>query len=258
MGSLMEVKNLTKSFGGLVAVNDLSFELEETGVHALIGPNGSGKTTTINLISGMLPANEGSIQFDGKELNGMKPHQIARVGLRRTHQNIKLFSTMSILENVMVGAHMDTNAGIIRTLLDFKTYINEEKMLKERAEEVLELVGLYDRRNEIVGSQPYGVQKLTELGVGMVSKPKLLLLDEPAAGLTPSERTEFIDMVLKIFDMGVKVLIVEHNMDVVMNISKKITVLNFGSKIAEGSPFDIQNNDDVIKAYLGRKFKKAT
>ena len=253
---MLEVKNLTKCFGGLVAVNDLSFTLEETGIHALIGPNGSGKSTTINLITDVLHADSGSVCFEGTECIGKRPFKVAQIGIRRTWQDMPLVPTLTLLENIMVGAHEKTVAGMVRTVVDIRKYHQEEKILRKKAEDVLQRLGLYERRNEFLGSQPYGIRKLTAMGVALIGEPKLLLLDEPAAGLNPTERKEFIDVVLRTFDDGVKILIVEHNMDVVMSISKKITVLNFGSKIAEGSTQDIKTNDLVIKAYLGYKYSK--
>lgn len=180
----------------------------------------------------------------------------ARLGIRRTWQDMPLVPTLTLMENVMVGAHEKTSAGLIRTVLDFQKYREEERFLREKAEYALERVGIYSRRNELLGSQPYGIRKLTAMGVALIGDPKLLLLDEPAAGLNPSERREFIEVVQKTFEEGIKILIVEHNMDVVMSISKKITVLNFGSKIAEGSTEEIKDNDLVIQAYLGQKYSK--
>ena len=256
MASLLKIEHLTKTFSGLVAVNDVSLDLEENGVHALIGPNGSGKTTTINLITGIFPANEGSIVFDGQELTSMQPHEIARLGLRRTYQDLKLFKKLTILENIMVGAQYRMKAGLLRTIFDGKSFRAEERLLREQAENVIELLGIQDFSGHMVSSEPYGIQKLTAVGIALIGKPKLLLLDEPAAGLNPSERSRFVDIIFKILESGTKIFIIEHNMDVVMSISKKITVLNFGSKIAEGTPDEIKNNDTVIRAYLGRKFLK--
>ena len=253
---LLEIKNLTKRFGGLVAVNDLSMTLEGDGIHALIGPNGAGKTTAVNMLTGVLPADEGSFIFLGEQMRGKKPYYIAQNGIRRTYQNIKLFMTLTLKENLMVGGHCKTKAGIFRTIVDGRTFRREERQLSEKAEQILELIGLKDRANEISGSQPYGVQKVSELGIAMMTDPKLIMLDEPAAGLNPSERATFIDYVMKIKEMGIKFLLIEHNMDVVMNLSETISVLNFGVKIAEGTPHDIQSNDEVIQAYLGRKYKK--
>lgn len=254
--AILEVKHLTKRFGGLTAVNDLSFSLEENGIHALIGPNGSGKSTTINLLTNVLQANEGSVLFNGEECVGKRIHETAQMGIRRTWQDMPLVPTLTLMENVMVGAHEKTSAGLIRTVLDFRKFHEEEHFLREKAKYALERVGVYERRNELLGSQPYGIRKLTAMGIALIGDPKLLLLDEPAAGLNPSERREFISVVQRTFEEGIKILIVEHNMDVVMSISKKITVLNFGSKIAEGSTQEIKNNELVIQAYLGQKYLK--
>lgn len=250
---LLRVEHITKRFGGLVAVNDLSFNLCNDGIHALIGPNGSGKTTTINMISGALRANEGHITLDGHELVGKKTYQIARLGMRRTYQNLKLFNSLTMLENVMVSAHEQMRAGVIKTVFLPNIFRKEEKQLKEKAELILESLGIVSYKDENVAGLPYGIQKMTELAIAMIADPKLILLDEPAAGLNPTERVEFVDTLLRIYDQGVKMLIIEHNMDVVMNISKKITVIDFGTKIAEGTPLEIQQNEAVIKAYLGAR-----
>ena len=256
MEPLLQLSHVTKKFSGLVAVNDVSIDLEENGVHALIGPNGSGKTTTINVITGIYRANEGTIRFDGQEIQDMAPHKIAELGLRRTYQNLNLFRKLTIRENIMMGAQHEMKAGLLRTIFDGKKFRAEEEELQERSEEVIKLLGIGKFADNLVASEPYGIQKLTSVGMALIDHPKLLLLDEPAAGLNPSERSGFVDIIFKIREMGTKILIIEHNMDVVMNISKKITVLNFGSKIAEGTPEEIRNDDTVIKAYLGRKYYK--
>lgn len=255
---LLKIDNLAKKFGGLTAVNNLSLYLNEGGIHSLIGPNGSGKTTTINLISGVYPCDSGTMIYDEKqEISKLPSYEISKLGIRRTYQNIKLFTSMTLKENLMVGGHCETKAGLVRTIIDYRKYKEEEKMLSEKADHMLEIIKLKDKANELSNSQPYGVQKITELGIAMMTNPKIILLDEPAAGLNPSERAEFIKIVLQIRDeYKVKFLLVEHNMDVVMNVSERISVLNFGNKIAEGTPYEIQNNDEVIKAYLGRKFEK--
>ncbi len=256
MEPLLQLSHVTKNFSGLVAVNDVSIDLEENGVHALIGPNGSGKTTTINVITGIYRANEGTIRFDGQEIQDMAPHKIAELGLRRTYQNLNLFRKLTIRENIMIGAQHEMKAGLLRTIFDGRKFRAEEEELQERSEEVIKLLGIGKFADNLVASEPYGIQKLTSVGMALIDHPKLLLLDEPAAGLNPSERSGFVDIIFKIREMGTKILIIEHNMDVVMNISKKITVLNFGSKIAEGTPEEIRNDDTVIKAYLGRKYYK--
>ncbi len=255
MKTILKLDNVVKSFSGLVAVHDLSFEMKERSIHALIGPNGAGKTTTVNMITGVTPVTSGEISFGDTRTSGLPTFQIARLGIGRTFQNLKLFTSMSVLENLMIGGHQLTQMGILRFIYNFRKAGQEEKLLKEKAEEVLNFIGLSDVKNECVSSLPYGKQKMTELGRALMTAPKLLLLDEPAAGLNASERVEFVNIILKTFDTGIDIFLIEHNMDVVMNISNQITVLNFGAKIAEGTPTEIKNNREVIKAYLGDKYK---
>lgn len=255
MKTILKLDNVVKSFSGLVAVHDLSFEMKEHSIHALIGPNGAGKTTTVNMITGVTPVTSGEIFCGDIKASGLPTFQIARLGIGRTFQNLKLFASMSIMENLMIGGHQLTQMGILRFIYNFRKAGQEEKLLKEKAEEVLSFIGLYDVKNECVNSLPYGKQKMTELGRALMTAPKLLLLDEPAAGLNASERMEFVNIILKTFDTGIDIFLIEHNMDVVMNISSQITVLNFGAKIAEGTPTEIKNNREVIKAYLGDKYK---
>ena len=256
MDNILKVSNLTKRFSGLVAVNDLSIDVEARQIHALIGPNGSGKTTTINMITGSFPATSGSIEYMGQKLDGLSPDKVAHTGISRTFQNLKLYNSMTVEENLMMGAQMHTNVGFLSFLVDLKASKKEELMLREKAKEILDFVGLYNVRNEYVNNLPYGQQKLTEFGRALMMDPSLLLLDEPAAGLNPSERVEFVNIVMRAWEKGIDIFMIEHNMDVVMNISKKITVINFGKKIAEGTPYEIQNNDEVIKAYLGERYQK--
>ena len=253
---VLELHGVTKRFGGLVAVDNLSLTMYKRSIHALIGPNGSGKTTTVNVINGVTPATYGEIRFYGESISGSKGHIIANKGIGRTFQNIKLFHTMTVLENLMVGGHAlkRESGGIIKYLANIPGSIKEEKMIKEKAESVLEFVGMKEYGNKEVGSLSYGRQKVTELGRALMSDPKLIFLDEPAAGLNPSERAALIDVFLKAFESGIDLFLIEHNMDVIMNISTIITVLNFGAKIAEGTAAEIQSDDEVIKAYLGRKY----
>lgn len=255
MSSLLQVSNITKRFQGLVAVNDLSLTMEHRTIHALIGPNGAGKTTTINLITGVAPLTSGEVQLDGNTISGLPTYQVARAGIGRTFQNIKVFPSMTLLENVMVGGHEIAPMGIMKSLFNMRGAKKEEKMLKEKAEQILDYIGMVRWKDELMENLPYGRQKISELARAMMTNPKLILLDEPAAGLNPSERSELVKVIMKVYEDGTDFFLIEHNMDVIMKISSKITVLNFGSKIAEGTPSEIQNNEEVIKAYLGRKYK---
>lgn len=256
MSIILRMENATKKFGGLIAVNQLSFEVKENTIHALIGPNGSGKTTVINLINGLLKLDSGSIFFRNEKINGLEGYRIARKGVCRTFQNIKLFRSMNVLENVMLGGHPHSHVGLFQFLFNPFSASKEEKDMREKAEEILSKIGMYHVKDEMVGNLPYGMQKKLEIGRAIMGNPCLLLLDEPAAGLNPSERSDLVELLTKLFEDGIQLLLIEHNMDVVMNISHRITVLNFGAKIAEGSPNDIQNNEEVIKAYLGDKSRR--
>jgi branched-chain amino acid transport system ATP-binding protein len=251
---ILDVRNATKKFGGLTAVNDLSITMRPRTIHALIGPNGAGKTTTINLITGVYPLTSGEVYFDGKKISGMPTYKIARQGIGRTFQNIKVFPTMTLLENVMVGGNEIAPMGILASLLNRPGAKKEEKMLKEKAEHLLDYIGMYHLKDELMQNLPYGRQKISELARAMMTDPKLILLDEPAAGLNPSERAELVKTITKVFDDGTDFFLIEHNMDVIMTVSNDITVMNFGSKIAEGTPSEIQRNDTVIEAYLGSQF----
>ncbi|MEG2634235.1 MAG: ABC transporter ATP-binding protein, partial [Oscillospiraceae bacterium] len=234
MADILKIEGLTKKFGGLTAVNNFDMGITDNKIHALIGPNGSGKTTTINMISGVLTSDSGKLIYNGEDINGKTTDEIARMGIVRTFQNIKLFNSLSVLENTMVGGHSFTNMSMIKSLLNGRRH--EEQLLEERADEALNYVGLYNVRKENVSNLPYGQQKMLELARAMMCSPKLLLLDEPAAGLNPTERMVLMHMLEKIFAGGVKLFLVEHNMDVVMNLCHCITVLSFGVKIAEGTP----------------------
>ncbi|HWS43168.1 MAG TPA: ABC transporter ATP-binding protein [Pseudoflavonifractor sp.] len=255
MAAILTIQNLTKQFGGLTAVNDLSMTVEQGSIHALIGPNGSGKTTTTNMIEGVFPPTSGRIFFKDTEITNLQTFEIARCGIGRTFQNIKLYHSMTAIENVMVGGHQLTKLGLMGSLIQFRQAAAEERMLREKAEAALEYVGLIGTRNEVVKNLPYGKRKVLEVARMLMTDPELVLLDEPAAGLNPSERSEFIRLLIRIHESGKTLFFIEHNMDVVMNISQKITVINFGAKIAEGTTTEIQNDPEVIKAYLGDRYR---
>ncbi|MCX7027158.1 MAG: ABC transporter ATP-binding protein [Spirochaetes bacterium] len=255
MPAILRLENVTKQFGGLTAINNLSMSIESGTIHALIGPNGAGKTTATNIIEGVYPLTSGKVYFRESDITGMPTHEIARHGLGRTFQNIKLYNTMTTLENIMVGGHQLAKLGLLPSLVRMREFNREEKMLEEKADYLIDYVGLSGIRNEYVKNLPYGNKKVLEIARALMTDPELLLLDEPAAGLNPSERSSFIDLLKRIHDNGKTLFLIEHNMDVVMNISQKITVINFGAKIAEGTTREIQNNPDVIKAYLGVRYK---
>ena len=256
MATVLKLENLTKRFQGLVAVNQLSIDMQERTIHALIGPNGSGKSTTINMITGAYPSSEGRVFHRDVEITNKPAYQIAQTGVNRTFQNLKLYKSMTVLENLMVGMHMNMEQNFFSFLVNPKKTAREERQMEEKAKEILDFIGMYNLRNEYVNNISYGRQKMTELGRSLMTSPQLLFLDEPAAGLNPSERVEFVDILVKVFESGIDLFLIEHNMDVVMNISHNITVINFGTKIAEGTPEQIQSNDLVIQAYLGDKYKK--
>lgn len=250
---LLNANHVTMQFGGLTAVNDVSFEIDSGEIRAIIGPNGAGKTTFFNAISGLNYPTSGQIIFDGTDITKLPSYKIAKLGMTRTFQNILLFNEMSVLENVMVGNHINIKTNILSEILCLPSVFREEKKSLERAEEMLDFVGLLDFKNNVSSSLPYGKKRLLEIARALVSGPKLLLLDEPAAGMNGAESEELINTIRRISDLGIAVLIVEHNMKVIMNISDYITVLEQGKVIAVGKPKEIQNNERVIEAYLGKE-----
>jgi branched-chain amino acid transport system ATP-binding protein len=248
---LLEVRGLVKRFGGVTAVNALNMTVRAGDVHALIGPNGSGKTTTLNVISALYRADGGSIRFDGGELAGLPAHAIARLGVARTFQNIRLFGDLSVVENVMIGRHVRTRVGFVGALLPGGATAREERETREKAHELLRFVGLEHVAGASARSLPYGDQRRVEIARALASEPRLLLLDEPAAGMNPAETDTLVVLLRSIRERGTTLLLIEHDMNLVMSVSDRITVLNFGQHIAEGQPAEIARNPDVITAYLG-------
>ena len=256
MKTVLKVSDITKRFEGLVAVRDVSLAVQERQIHALIGPNGAGKTTLLSMINGTLEPTSGTVEFCGKDITALPAHEVARSGLGRTFQNIKLFGSLTVLENLMMGAmHNHNRGGVLHMLLHFRESNALERTMRERALHTANSIGMYNFKDEYAENLPYGRQKVLELGRAVMGDPKMILLDEPAAGLNPGERAECVEILQKVYEDGREMFLIEHNMDVVMNISHQITVLNFGQKIAEGTPQEIQNNPDVIRAYLGEHCK---
>lgn len=247
----LSVENVEVRFGGLVAVSDLTFDVQDGEILSLIGPNGAGKTTAFNVITGYQAPTGGTVSYKGVVLNNLPPNKVAELGLVRTFQKTSVFAGNTVLDNLLIGQHLSTSRKLWEVLCGMPSVAREESALEEEAMRILDFVGLADRADELGGALPYGEQRLLEVATALAAKPSLLLLDEPASGMNPTEKSKFMGLVEEIRKQGVTILLVEHDMRLVMNISDRVIVLNQGSLIANGTPADVQGNAAVMEAYLG-------
>lgn len=249
---ILEVKNICKYFGGLHAVENVSMQVKEGEVFGIIGPNGAGKTTFFNLCAGVFPVTKGAIYFKGEEITGTRPENIARKGIARTFQNIKLFNYMSVINNVKIGCHINMKTSAFDAIFHTKTYTQDESYAQQHAADILEELGLLAYADEMAGNLAYGTQRKVEIARALATNPSLLLLDEPAAGMNPNETMELLQFIKQIQGSGKTVIVIEHDVRFVMNLCDRIMVLNYGEKICEGLPQEVRNNKQVQEAYFGK------